>query len=614
LNIDIKFAQNKFKVGNDFLKSFTVKNGDSVSLNIKYMIPDFGESNKDTMRIIHNGFGRDTLAVYLEGSFDSLASSKAIQSDIRLNSNEFSASDKVINEDTPLYFTLDPDLLADYSHLEFRVNYYTGGNGERISAVNDGSYTYTIPRNLADKRGLLISGQLIARNSSNKIIDSITVFPWYNAQVILKDYQTVEVNVPKSVPADKAENANTKWIMFGFPFDEVVTDSVFKNLGGTKNMKDAEWIVYQYNLATPDSFSLFSDYSFTPNKAYFIAQALQDTFKISYTYKENLRTRKLTDSLIAMPGTNWKTISSPYLFDVEIDPSVMLRYWDTNNKVYKMTNIMKPGIGYFVEPSVDELKLITYGEYDPLYYPKALANIGWHIKLTVSNESGLKKENLFSVENSDKIAKANGNLPYEYAVSPEIENGLEFYTTGEVLTSSEATIHKGDNGSVFNLVVKSSKDDYIDIVPETIGTIPSGYSCSLYNEGTRDIISLPDRKFFTQKGKEYSLKLIIGTEAYINKTLSDLSKQIPESFALSQNYPNPFNPSTTIDYQVPENAFVTIKIYDILGSEIATLVNELKTPGYYKVNFNAGNFASGVYFFRLTAGKFTQVKKMVLMK
>jgi hypothetical protein len=614
IDIYIKFAQNKFKVGNDFLKSFTVKNGDSVSLDIKYMIPDFRKSEKDTMRIIHNGFGRDTLLVYLEGTYDSLASAGKIQSELRLNSNTFSTSDKVINENTPLNFTLNPDMLTDYSHLEFRVNYYTGGDGSRISAENDGSYNYIIPKSLTDKRGLLISGQLIARDKNNKIIDSTIVFPWVNAQVILKDYRTVEVNVPKSVPADKAENAKTKWIMFGFPFDEVVADSVFKILGGIKNMKDAEWIIYQYDLAAADSFSLFNGYSFTPNKAYFIAQALQDTFKISYTYKENLRTRKLTDTLLTTPGTNWKTVSSPYLFDVEVDPSVMLRYWDTNNKTYKMTNIMKPGIGYFVEPSVAELKLITYGQYDPLYYPKALANIGWHIKLIVSNENGQKKENLFTVESSNNVAKINGNLPYEYAVSPDLEKGLEFYTIGDVLTSSEATIHRGNNGSVFNVVIKSSKDDYINIEPEIGGSIPAEFSYSLYNEETRSVISLPDNKFFVQKGKEYKCKLIVGTNTYITKTLSDLSKQIPESFALSQNYPNPFNPSTTIDYQVPENTFVTIKVYDILGEETATLVNEQQSPGYYKVNFNAGNYASGVYFFRLTAGRFTQVRKMVLIK
>jgi hypothetical protein len=614
VNISIEFSQDKFKIGNDFLKNFTVRNGDSVTLGVRYMIPDFSGSNKDTMRIIHNGFGEDTLIVYLEGSFDSLASAQKIQSGMRLNSNVFTPSDRVINENTPLYFTLDPDLLADYSHLEFRINYYTGGHGERISAANDGSYTFTVPKEIADERGMLISGQLIARNNRNKIIDSIDVFPYFNAQVILKDYKTVEIGVPRSVPAENEKDADTKWIMFGFPFDEVAADTVFKEFGGIKNMKDAEWILYEYNLAAADSFSLFTGYSFEPMKAYFAAQALRDTFKISCTYKENLRSRKLTDTLINLPGTNWKTVSSPFLFDVEVNPSVMLRYWDPNNKAYKMTNIMKPGIGYFVEPSVSQLDLKTYGEYDPLYYPKIMADIGWHLKLNVS-DSCQEKENLFSIQNSDKLMKTNSGLPAEYAASPVLQKGLELYTTGENGSALEAAVHNGADGSVFSVILKNNvKDDYVNIEPEITGALPPGFSYAVYNDDMREILPVPYKNFFIKKGKEYNLKVIAGTESYINKKITEFAGQVPENYSLSQNYPNPFNPVTTINYQVPENSFVSLKVFDILGEEVITLVNEEKSPGYYKVDLNASNLASGVYLYRLSAGRFVQVKKMVLLK
>jgi hypothetical protein len=85
------------------------------------------------------------------------------------------------------------------------------------------------------------------------------------------------------------------------------------------------------------------------------------------------------------------------------------------------------------------------------------------------------------------------------------------------------------------------------------------------------------------------------------------------SFQLFQNYPNPFNPSTIIKYQVPEDAFVIIKVYDILGKEVRTLVNE-KTAGYHSVNFNGSNLSSGIYFYSIAAGNFCQVKKMILAK
>ena len=89
---------------------------------------------------------------------------------------------------------------------------------------------------------------------------------------------------------------------------------------------------------------------------------------------------------------------------------------------------------------------------------------------------------------------------------------------------------------------------------------------------------------------------------------------IPQSYSLSQNYPNPFNPTTVISYGVPVNSQVTLKVYDVLGREVQTLVDENKHAGSYRLTFNAGNLPSGVYFLRLQAGSFGMVKKMVLLK
>jgi photosystem II stability/assembly factor-like uncharacterized protein len=91
-------------------------------------------------------------------------------------------------------------------------------------------------------------------------------------------------------------------------------------------------------------------------------------------------------------------------------------------------------------------------------------------------------------------------------------------------------------------------------------------------------------------------------------------EDLPTEFSLLQNYPNPFNPTTTINYQLPELSFVTLKVYDVLGNEIVTIINEEKPIGNYEVEFNAVEFPSGVYFYRLQAGSFVETKKMVLMK
>ncbi len=90
--------------------------------------------------------------------------------------------------------------------------------------------------------------------------------------------------------------------------------------------------------------------------------------------------------------------------------------------------------------------------------------------------------------------------------------------------------------------------------------------------------------------------------------------EIPNYFSLAQNYPNPFNPTTSIKYSVPTAVNVSLKVYDLLGKEVATLVNEMKQPGFHTADFNASNLASGIYFYRIDAGEFTSVKKMMLVK
>ena len=103
-----------------------------------------------------------------------------------------------------------------------------------------------------------------------------------------------------------------------------------------------------------------------------------------------------------------------------------------------------------------------------------------------------------------------------------------------------------------------------------------------------------------------------GTFEYLN--VVEVNVAAPSVFALDQNYPNPFNPTTTINYYVPEVSFISLKVYDVLGNEIATLVNENKPAGNYKAEFNAAGIPSGIYFYRIQAGSFIDTKKMILLK
>ncbi len=97
-------------------------------------------------------------------------------------------------------------------------------------------------------------------------------------------------------------------------------------------------------------------------------------------------------------------------------------------------------------------------------------------------------------------------------------------------------------------------------------------------------------------------------------SVGDPGNNLPQSYSIEQNYPNPFNPATTIRYSIPNEGLVSLKVYDLIGEEVATLVNEIKQPGNYAVTFDAKNLSSGVYFYKMQAGSFIETKKFLLMK
>jgi hypothetical protein len=194
----------------------------------------------------------------------------------------------------------------------------------------------------------------------------------------------------------------------------------------------------------------------------------------------------------------------------------------------------------------------------------------------------------------------------DYGDTWQLKHGITFDSLGNVTDSKMFR----DILSYQNVLIASVAFNSIMI------SYDGGNNWSSFNEGL-----MTDWTFAGLAIKEpsiFALRDFFGN-AYI-RPLSNITNVVnenissPNTFLLHQNYPNPFNPSTKISWQSPVSGWQTIKVYDLLGNEIATLVDEYKTAGSYQVGFNLQNISSGIYFYKLTSGKFTETKKMILLR
>ncbi|MBE0572422.1 MAG: T9SS type A sorting domain-containing protein, partial [Ignavibacteriaceae bacterium] len=128
--------------------------------------------------------------------------------------------------------------------------------------------------------------------------------------------------------------------------------------------------------------------------------------------------------------------------------------------------------------------------------------------------------------------------------------------------------------------------------------------------GTNHIINLFALAWYCETQDTFA---VMGEKDFVTD-VQDLPGNIPAAYSLEQNFPNPFNPSTKINYSLPVEGFVTLDVYNSIGQKVATLVNETKTAGTYSVNFDASDLTSGIYFYKISSGNFTETKKMILLK
>jgi len=249
-------------------------------------------------------------------------------------------------------------------------------------------------------------------------------------------------------------------------------------------------------------------------------------------------------------------------------------------------------------------------------------------------ESGNIWEGTWSVPNYEDIFKLDIKATDQTTgESFTIENVNRFSTAGPVVIDSliitynpfprtytvkAAITNKGQSATVEGLYIAMSTEDssvtYINGSLSIASLAPGETVFPSSSFTVRVDTSIFSGEFlFNFNIKSDGWSYWKDTVSYIVTGVED-EMTLPEEFSLSQNYPNPFNPSTTIKYGVKERSFVELRVYDILGREVVSLINEEKDAGYYENNFNASKLSSGVYFYQLKAGTFVETKKMLLLK
>ena len=210
-------------------------------------------------------------------------------------------------------------------------------------------------------------------------------------------------------------------------------------------------------------------------------------------------------------------------------------------------------------------------------------------------------------------------------------SGVDFFAvhgstdapTVDIIARNVATlVDNAAYGDITNYINVPAADYTLDITPgNDNNTIVASFNADLSGLDGQSAVVFASGFLdpsMNQNGEAFGLFAALSDGTVVNFSTVTSNKKnetaTPVKYGLQQNYPNPFNPTTVINFSVPEQQFVKLKVYNAIGQEVATLANEVMNQGSYSLTFDASRLSSGVYFYKLEAGKFNEVKKMIMAK
>ena len=419
-----------------------------------------------------------------------------------------------------------------------------------------------------------------------------------------------------------------------FTFNDVAQSSSYRMIGLPGNQatkisdmisgtQKKDWNAFYDNGATTNFLKEFdgsSTFNFSPGKGFWILSKNQ--FNANATVQTVTLLTDNTSSISLHSGFN--VISNPFENSVSWADVQDLNGLSANDFLFDWSGVwthstqMEPYKGYYFinTNNLTSLKIPYNFTIAKVSKPDVIKEENYgntYIKLSLLENSQEKSYiiagfNSKAVDDYDKLDNfaPPGNFDQ---VRIHIDDNNLTTNYKQLFVDYRTAIN---NGQTFNLEIKNTTNEAVNLIASGLENF-ANEEVYLFDINVNKFYNLKekDKISISPLHESHNYRLLIGNEDYINNIKKDA---VPISYNLDQNYPNPFNPTTIIRYQIPTDGLVQLKIYNILGKEIKTLVNKEQQQGLYEVELNALDLSSGVYFYCLKAGSFSSTKKMIVIK
>ena len=412
--------------------------------------------------------------------------------------------------------------------------------------------------------------------------------------------------------------ASERWRMMSWP-------GVLENNALETSSLDEGYVFYNWDIST-DKWT--KPETIEPGKAYW--------FKHKYTNNASFSNSKsagtavpLVDYVIKL-NQGWNIIGSPFSFPVDVQydarkiSGLYLFGEDAKDGWQEPQENMSPWAGYAIHAETGDQSIILnpFPANNEQEAAGRIAGYGWSVHLHADGEYFFDHSNV--IGRHDKATEYEDdydvpglpNLDHFIKLCMDLNNNSNFNYSSDIRSINEF------NG-VWNLRLNGK--GHINPV-----TISADVNSSLPEGLVIHVVDIPNRMVYDQflvngiiiddkLTEGYDMKLVAGDQQYVEETVLKILSEIPEEFSLSQNYPNPFNPLTKIDFSLPKTGRVVITIYNLLGQEVTTLINERLSYGYHTITWQGTDrmgrpVGSGVYFSELKAAGNRKTRKMLLLK